>query len=116
MLAALALAALALGWWAQAGLAAALLDAGRRPEAAPSLGLGPAPWLATIGAWGGIAGGWAGVVMAHAGAAPPSVTTGLILAAAGSGPGPLAQGPECVWQTTRIPRAARGRTAPPKSS
>jgi hypothetical protein len=82
MLTAMALGALALGWWAQAGLTAALLDAGRRPEAAASLGFRTAPWLAAAGAWGGIAGGWAGAVMAHAGAAAPSVTTGLILAAA----------------------------------
>jgi hypothetical protein len=81
-LAGLALAALGLGWWAQAGLTAALLHHGRRPDAAASLGLATAPRLAQVGAWGGVAGGWAGAVLAQAGAAPPSVVTGLILAAA----------------------------------
>jgi hypothetical protein len=83
----LALAALALGWWAQSGLAAALLHHARRPEAAASLGLGPAAWLAQLGAWGGVAGGAAGAVLANAGAAPPTVATGLVLAAAALGAG-----------------------------
>jgi len=81
-LAALAVAALALGWWAQAGLAAALLYHARRPAAAASLGLAPAARLAQLGAWGGVAGGWAGAVLASAGAAPPTVATGLVLLAA----------------------------------
>jgi len=78
---ALTVAALALGWWAQAGLAAALLHHGRTPTRAAALGMAAAPYLALVGAYGGAAGGWAGALLAHADGGPPDVVSGLVLAA-----------------------------------
>lgn len=77
-----ALAALGLGWWAQHGLTGALVRHAGDAAAAARLGLALGPRLALLGGWGGLAGGAGGAVLAQAGAAPPSIATGLVLAVA----------------------------------
>lgn len=78
----LAVAAVALGWWSQGSLAAGLLHQARAPTTAASLGVRPRPLIVLACAHGGVALGLAGAVLALAGAAPPSLATGLVLAAA----------------------------------
>lgn len=78
----LALAAVALGWWSQGSLAAGLLHQARTPAAAAALGLRARPLVILACTFGGIGLGLAGAVLALTGAAPPSLATGLVLAAA----------------------------------
>ncbi len=78
----IAAACLAFGWRAEGSLAAALLHNGGDRRARGALGMHLSELLALACALGGIAGGVGGALLAAAGAGPPELATGLILAAA----------------------------------